>query len=110
MHSLQSDYSVADSENVLIYNADVSGLGTVTRAHVQRHHIPVDMAISNFSIKFEHEGKLRPGDEIKGQVIMDVWSTIVIRYVEFNITGKGISTIYIVNQLFYSIDQCRPFY
>ena len=86
LRSVQSDYSL-DSENVLIYNTDISGLGTISRG--RHHHMPADMAISNFSILFDHHGKCKPGDELAGQVIMDVWSTIVIRYVEFVIQGKG---------------------
>ena len=48
------------------------------------------MAISNFHISFDSSSSsFKPGDDLKGKVIMDVWATIDIKFVEFVISGKG---------------------
>ena len=52
--------------------------------------VNIDMAISNFHIEFEVPGaRYKPGDELSGKVIMDVWAGIDIKHVEFLINGKG---------------------
>ncbi len=50
----------------------------------------VEMAISNFHVEFDNEsGRFKPGDELCGKVIMDIWASIEVRFVEFVIQGKG---------------------
>ena len=49
-----------------------------------------EMAISNFNIKFSGDRtRYQPGEEICGDVVMDVWATVAVRYVEFVLQGKG---------------------
>ena len=47
------------------------------------------VAISNFNIVWESNENLNPGDEISGKVVMDVWSTVQIKYVELLVIGRG---------------------
>lgn len=56
------------------------------------------MAISNFHVTFKGDvTTYRPGDELSGTVIMDVWSTVEIKYVDFVITGRGTLRTFKVN-------------
>ena len=49
----------------------------------------VDSAISNFLITFDEKDHYKPGQTIKGQVEMDVWTELDVRYVEFLLVGRG---------------------
>ena len=51
--------------------------------------INIDMAISNFHIEFDRKRQFTPGDEISGNVVMDVWSPVEVQHVEFVIQGRG---------------------
>ena len=53
-----------------------------------------EVAISNFKIEFDHGEKYHPGMDIKGKVVMDVWSSVTIRYVEFVLEGKATARIF----------------
>ena len=53
-----------------------------------------DMAISNFNIQFDGSDTVKAGDEISGKVMMDVWGSMNIRYVEFLIVGTGTVTVF----------------
>ncbi|ELU11748.1 hypothetical protein CAPTEDRAFT_198622 [Capitella teleta] len=58
----------------------------------QRLTSDLAMAISNFHIQLDNvNNMLTPGEVISGRVIMDVWSALSIRFVEFVIQGRGIA-------------------
>jgi hypothetical protein len=62
--------------------------GTLVASGAQKPRVSADMAISNFNILFDKSIALfRPGDTIKGKVILDVWTPLDIMYIEFKIQG-----------------------
>lgn len=57
-------------------------------ALVQHHPVSADMAISNFHIQYDRGiAQYRPGEELRGKVVMDVWTPVHILKVEFKIQG-----------------------
>ena len=103
LQSIKTAYSGRSlhSNPSIMLNVDrvsLSGLSVVAPSDVvivqpsgqAAYHHHIDKAISSFYVEFDDcKETYKPGDTISGTVIMDVWSPLEIRYVEFVIQGRG---------------------
>lgn len=77
----QDDLFLYTRPNNVVSSSPVDGQGLTS---------DLGAAISNFHIQLDNMGNTaRPGEVLSGRVIMDVWSAISIRFVEFILQGHS---------------------
>ena len=107
-----TDLEIFNHDNVLVHTRP-GRITTVNGSAAQPPLQPtvstdVGMAISNFHIQLDNlDNTVKPGEEISGKVVMDVWSPIQIRFVEFILQGRGTVRIFKTSSTFNEKPTCE---